>query len=85
MIHRLPDLPYALGALRPHMSKKTLELHHGKHHAAYIGKLNKLIKGTEFAEMPLEDVVTLQPQPDTMWRKRHHRSSQISIPKIAEF
>lgn len=58
MIHRLPDLPYALGALQPHMSKKTLELHHGKHHAAYVAKLNKLIKGTEFVEMPLEDVVT---------------------------
>jgi Fe-Mn family superoxide dismutase len=58
MIHRLPDLPYALRALEPHMSKKTLELHHGKHHAAYVAKLNKLIKGTEFAEQPLEDVVT---------------------------
>jgi len=57
MVHRLPDLPYAPDALAPRMSKKTLELHHGKHHAAYVAKLNKLIKGTQFADMPLEDIV----------------------------
>jgi Fe-Mn family superoxide dismutase len=57
MIHRLPDLPFASSALEPYMSQKTLELHHGKHHAAYVAKLNKLIKGTEFAEMALEDIV----------------------------
>lgn len=57
MIHRLPDLPYATTALEPHMSKRTLELHHGKHHAAYVDKLNKLIKGTEYEHMPLEEIV----------------------------
>jgi Fe-Mn family superoxide dismutase len=57
MAHRLPDLPWPGGALAPQMSAKTLELHHGKHHAAYVDKLNKLVKGTEFAGMPLEDVV----------------------------
>ena len=45
-MHRLPDLPWALDALEPQISAKTLALHHGKHHAAYVAKLNELIKGT---------------------------------------
>jgi Fe-Mn family superoxide dismutase len=57
MQHRLPDLPWSAGALAPQMSAKTLALHHGKHHAAYVDKLNKLVKGTEFADMALEDIV----------------------------
>jgi Fe-Mn family superoxide dismutase len=57
MNHRLPDLPWPADALAPQMSAKTLALHHGKHHAAYVEKLNKLIKGTEFASMPLEEIV----------------------------
>jgi Fe-Mn family superoxide dismutase len=57
MTHTLPPLPYALNALAPHMSKETLEFHHGKHHKAYVTKLNELIKGTEFESMPLEQVV----------------------------
>ena len=57
MTHRLPDLPWPSGALAPQMSARTLELHHGKHHAAYVDKLNKLVKGGEFASTPLEDIV----------------------------
>jgi Fe-Mn family superoxide dismutase len=57
MTHELPPLPYALDALQPHMSKETLEFHHGKHHKAYVAKLNELIKGTEFEAAPLEDIV----------------------------
>lgn len=57
MEHRLPELPYALDALEPHISKETLEIHHGKHHAAYVANLNKLIKGTDFEEMKLEDII----------------------------
>jgi Fe-Mn family superoxide dismutase len=57
MKHQLPELPWPAGALAPQMSARTLALHHGKHHAAYVDKLNKLIEGTEFAELPLDDIV----------------------------
>ena len=57
MAHRLPELPWPAAALAPQMSARTLELHHGKHHAAYVEKLNKLVKGTELAGMALEDLV----------------------------
>jgi Fe-Mn family superoxide dismutase len=57
MEHTLPPLPYALDALAPHISKETLEFHYGKHHQAYVTNLNKLIKGTEFESLSLEDIV----------------------------
>jgi Fe-Mn family superoxide dismutase len=57
MAHTLPDLPYALDALQPHISKETLEYHYGKHHRTYVEKLNGLIEGTEFARASLEDTV----------------------------
>ena len=57
MEHKLPQLPYELDALSPHLSKETLEFHYGKHHQTYITNLNNQIKGTEFEEMPLEEIV----------------------------
>ena len=57
MEHTLPPLPYAIDALQPHISKETLEFHHGKHHNAYVTNLNNLIKGTEFENLSLVDVV----------------------------
>ena len=57
MEHKLPELPYASDALAPHISPETLEFHYGKHHNAYVGKLNGLIKGTEFEEMTLEEII----------------------------
>jgi len=57
MEHTLPALPYAIDALAPHISKETLEFHHGKHHQTYVTNLNGLIKGTEFESMSLEDIV----------------------------
>jgi superoxide dismutase len=57
MERTLPALPYAIDALAPAASKETLEYHHGKHHKAYVDKLNELQQGTEFASMPLEDVI----------------------------
>jgi len=57
MSHELPSLPYSKDALEPHISSETLEYHHGKHHPAYVSKLNDLIKGTEFEDLPLEDIV----------------------------
>jgi superoxide dismutase, Fe-Mn family len=61
MKHELPPLPYALDALEPAISKETLEFHYGKHHKAYVDKLNELILGTEFEESPLEDIVKKAP------------------------
>ena len=57
MEHKLPPLPYAMDALAPHMSKETMEFHYGKHHQAYVTNLNNLIKGTEFENASLEDIV----------------------------
>ncbi|MFH1934928.1 MAG: Fe-Mn family superoxide dismutase [Pseudomonadota bacterium] len=57
MEHKLPELPYAKKALEPNVSSETLEYHHGKHHATYVSNLNNLIRGTEFEEMSLEDII----------------------------
>jgi Fe-Mn family superoxide dismutase len=57
MEHKLPDLPYAGDALTPHISAETIEYHYGKHHRAYVDNLNKLIPGTEFENMALEDII----------------------------
>ncbi len=61
MEHKLPDLPYEKNALEPHISAETLEYHHGKHHQAYVTNLNNLIKGTEFEEKALEDIIKTAP------------------------
>ncbi|PFH33638.1 superoxide dismutase SOD3 [Besnoitia besnoiti] len=53
----LPPLPYGYEALEPHISAKTLQFHHDKHHATYVQTLNKLIKGTEFEKKKLEDII----------------------------
>ena len=55
--HELPPLPYDLDALEPHISGSTLEFHYGKHHRAYVTKLNELVKGSEFEGMNLPDIV----------------------------
>ena len=57
MEHTLPPLPYAKDALQPHISAETLEYHHGKHHQTYVTNLNNLIKGTEYENMPLEEII----------------------------
>ncbi len=57
MAFQLPELPYSKDALAPHISAETLEFHYGKHHQAYVDKLNAGVQGTEFAEMSLEDVI----------------------------
>ncbi len=55
--HKLPPLPYPRDALAPHISQETIDFHYGKHHATYVANLNKLIAGTEFEEMSLEEIV----------------------------
>ena len=52
-----PDLPYAADALEPHISSRTLEFHHGKHHKAYVDKLNAAIAGTEHEGRSLEAII----------------------------
>ena len=57
MEHTLPALPYAKNALAPHISEETLDFHYGKHHQTYVTNLNNLIKGTEFENSSLEEIV----------------------------
>lgn len=57
MTHQLPPLPFAPGALAPHISAETLDYHYGKHHQTYVKTLNELIKNTEFSEASLEDII----------------------------
>lgn len=57
MIYIQPPLPYANDALEPAISKKTVEFHYGKHEKTYIDNLNKLIEGTQYENMELEDII----------------------------
>ena len=57
MAFELPDLPYAHDALEPHIDTKTMEIHHGKHHNAYVTKLNDAIAGTDLEGKSLEELV----------------------------
>jgi superoxide dismutase, Fe-Mn family len=54
--HELPALHYAHDALEPHIDKQTMEIHHGKHHQAYVNNLNNAIAGTEMENMTLEEI-----------------------------
>ena len=54
----LPDLPYAFNALEPHIDAKTMEIHHGKHHATYVSKLNAALeKAPSFQGRPIEEIL----------------------------
>jgi Fe-Mn family superoxide dismutase len=57
MPHELPPLPYAFDALEPTIDAKTMEIHHDKHHGAYVTNLNTALEGTEWADRPLEHVI----------------------------
>jgi len=57
MAIELPALPYDRTALEPHISGETIDFHYGKHHQAYVTNLNKMIEGTEFADLDLEAIV----------------------------
>ncbi|WP_420577218.1 superoxide dismutase [Ekhidna sp.] len=57
MAFELPNLPYAHDALEPHIDAKTMEIHHGKHHAGYVSKLNAAIEGTDMEGKSLDDLV----------------------------
>jgi len=58
-MHELSALPYAYNALEPHIDAKTMEIHHGKHHQAYVTNLNNLIQNTDLADKSLEEIIQL--------------------------
>lgn len=57
MKYNQPQLPYAADSLEPDISRRTVDFHYGKHEKAYIDNLNNLIEGTEFADLPLEEII----------------------------
>jgi superoxide dismutase, Fe-Mn family len=59
MAFTLPDLPYAFNALEPHVDARTMEIHHDKHHAAYVNNLNAALQGTEHEGKSLEDLFAI--------------------------
>src|SRR4051794_8819488 len=66
MPYELPPLPYDYDALEPTIDARTMEIHHGKHHQAYVDNLNKAVDGTEWADRPLEQLLGALPdlEPD---------------------
>ena len=57
MAFELPALPYAYDALEPHIDARTMEIHHGKHHAGYTSKLNAAVAGTEMEGKSIEELL----------------------------
>jgi len=57
MPYSVPDLPYAYDALEPHIDAQTMQIHHDKHHQAYVDKVNAALDGTEWDGKPIEDVL----------------------------
>ncbi len=68
MAHELPNLPYGFDALEPHVDARTMEIHHGKHHAAYVNNLNKALEGhPEWAGKSIDDLIAnVQDAPDSI-------------------
>jgi Fe-Mn family superoxide dismutase len=58
MAYKLPDLPYAYDALEPHIDARTMEIHHTKHHNAYVTKVNDAIEGTDLGNQTIEELIT---------------------------
>ena len=57
MAFSVPDLSYAFDALEPHIDARTMEIHHDKHHAAYVTNLNAALEGTDWADKPIDEVL----------------------------
>jgi Fe-Mn family superoxide dismutase len=58
MAYEVPPLPYDYNALEPHIDEQTMRVHHDKHHQAYVDKANAALEGTEWADLPVEEVLT---------------------------
>lgn len=58
MAYELPELPYEHDALEPSIDKRTMEIHHGKHHQGYTNKVNAALEGHPFADLPIEEVLS---------------------------
>jgi len=58
MPYSLPELPYAMDALEPHIDARTMEIHHGRHHQAYINNVNAALEGTDLADKSVEELVS---------------------------
>jgi superoxide dismutase, Fe-Mn family len=58
MAYTLPDLPYSFDALEPHIDAQTMEIHHDKHHAAYVNNVNAALEGSDLADLPIEELLT---------------------------
>jgi Fe-Mn family superoxide dismutase len=59
MAFQVPPLPYDYAALEPHIDEQTMRVHHDKHHQAYVDNANKALEGTEWADQPVEQILTL--------------------------
>ena len=73
---KLMELPYNLDALEPYISRQTLGFHYLKHHKGYVEKLNKLIEGTQFETMTLEEIVT-EAHKKTEYQDIYHNAAQV--------
>ena len=58
MAYELPELPFAYDALEPNIDARTMEIHHSKHHAGYVAKVNAAIEGSELESKSVEDLVS---------------------------
>ena len=58
MAYSVPDLPYPFDALEPHIDAQTMEIHHDRHHAAYVANLNAALEGTEWMDRPIDSVLS---------------------------
>ena len=83
----LPNLPYSFDALEPHFDARTMEIHHGKHHAAYVAKGNAALEGSEWTDKSAEDVISnLSKLPDSIRSgARNNAGGQIKYTVSATF
>ena len=58
MAYELPELPYAYDALEPHIDRSTMEIHHSKHHAGYVSKVNAALDGSECGDQSIDDLIS---------------------------
>ena len=75
MAHTLPELPYAHNALEPHIDQQTMEIHHGRHHNAYVTNLNAALAGK--ADLEAHSIEDLWPPVSTAWVPRAHPLSKF--------